>query len=79
MVRLQVHLLPLAQLKQPRNLQLLVDRLAGDVDVLDVEDDEVGLLSDLEDELDDPLDCEGGQVWTELQIVAHWTDEYWQP
>ena len=66
MVRLQVHLLPLAQLKQPRNLQLLVDRLAGDVDVLDVEDDEVGLLGDLEDELDDPLDCKGGQVWTEL-------------
>ena len=79
MVCLQVHLLTLAQLKQPRNLQLLVDRLAGDVDVLDVEDDEVGLLGDLEYELDDPLDCEGGQVWTELQIVAHWTDEYWQP
>ena len=79
MVCLQVHLLTLAQLKQPRNLQLLVDRLAGDVDVLDVEDDEVGLLGDLEDELDDALDCEGGQVWTELQIVANWTDEYWQP
>ena len=27
-----------------------------------MEDDEVGLLCDLEDELDDPLDSEGGQV-----------------
>ena len=66
LVRLKVHLLTLAQLQQPRNLQLLVDRLAGDVDVLDVEDDEVGLLGDLEDELDDPLDSEGGEVRAEL-------------
>ena len=78
-VRLKVHLLALTQLQQPRHLQLLVDRLAGDVDVLDVEDDEVGLLGDLEDELDDSLDSEGGQVGAELQVVAHRTDEYWQP
>ena len=79
MVCLKVHLLTLAQLQQPRNLQLLVDRLAGDVDVLDVEDDEVGLLGDLEDELDDPLDSEGGEVWAELQVVADRTNENWQP
>ena len=44
-----------------------------------MEDDEVSLLGDLEDEFDDPLDGEGGEVRAELQVVAHRTDEDGQP
>ena len=77
LVGLEVHLLPLLVLQQPGHPQLLVDRLAGDVDVLDVEDNEVGLLGDLEDQLDDPLDSQGGEIGTELQVVADGTDENW--
>ena len=39
----------------------------------------MSLLGDLEDELDDPLDGEGGEVRAELQVVAHRTDEDGQP
>ena len=79
LVGLEVHLLPFFELQQPRHFQLLVDRLAGDVDVLYVEDYEVGLLGDLEDELDDPLDSQGGQVGAKLEVIAHGPDEYRQP
>ena len=44
-----------------------------------MEDDEVSLLGDLEDELDDPLDGEGGEVRAEFEVVAHRTDEDGQP
>ena len=79
LVGLEVHLLPLLVLQQPGHPQLLVDRLAGDVDVLDVEDNEVRLLGDLEDQLDDPLDSQGGEIGTQFQVVADGTDENWQP
>ena len=39
----------------------------------------MSLLGDLEDEFDDPLDGEGGEVRAELQVVAHRTDEDGQP
>ena len=79
LVGLEVHLLPLLVLQQPGHPQLLVDRLAGDVDVLDVEDNEVGLLGHLEDQLDDPLDSQGGEIGTQFQVVADGTNENWQP
>ena len=63
----------------PANSQLFVDGLAGDVHVLDVEDDEVSLLGDLKDELDDPLHFQRGQVGRQLEVVADRTDENGQP
>ena len=63
----------------PANSQLFVDGLAGDVHVLNVEDDEICLLGDLKDELDDPLHFQRRQVGRQLKVVADRADENWQP